>query len=153
MAILNNADYSANRITIPKNHGLKDQITCDFPSAWDKKFLPIPKLKSGTLHSPVVGTYRTKDGLAYYKFRYIKIRGFWEIDILEQPSYKNKDSGAHATHRLNSSRGGKKICLSSGHEPRTLLQAQEISTEWSELTHSYIKTGKTIDTQVTDKNR
>ena len=106
-------------------------------------------LKAGTLcasFSPA--TYRTKDGSAVYKFRYVDIGGKFEIDILEQPSYRFRGNEAHITHRLPSSRSGQKICITSGHEPTTLDGAKNISTQWAELTHEYIKTGTTIDKQV-----
>lgn len=106
-------------------------------------------LIAGTLcasYSPA--TYRTRDASAYYKFQYVDIGGKFEIDILSQPLYGSRESSLHATHRLSSSRGGYKICISVGHEPRTLEKAQKISMEWAELTHTYIKTGRTIDAQV-----
>jgi len=107
------------------------------------------QLKEGTLqasYSPA--TYKTKDGSAMYKFNYVDIGGKFEIDILEQPSYRFRGTDAHITHRLPSSRSGQKICISSGHEPTTLDGAKNISTQWAELTHEYIKTGTTIDKQV-----
>ena len=119
------------------------------------------EIKPGTLcgsnESLIVGTlcanyspatYRTRDGNALYKFQYVDIGGKFEIDITSQPLYGSRDSSLHATHRLSSSRGGYKICISAGHEPRTLEMARKISMEWAELTHTYINTGRTIDTQV-----
>lgn len=111
-------------------------------------------LKEGTLHvdySP--GTYRTKDGSSFYRFRYVNIGTIYEIDILDQPSYRHRATGAHITHRLPSARGGEKICITSGHEPTTLDAAKNISMAWAELTHTYILTGKTIDAQVADNAR
>ncbi len=119
------------------------------------------EVKPGTLHSigeQLIGgtlcatyspaTYRTKDGKAYYRFRYVDIGGKFEIDILEQPSYRNRDSSAHITHRLPSSRGGRKICVTAGCEPTTIGAAHSLSKQWAELTHEYIKSGTTIDAQV-----
>ena len=106
-------------------------------------------LKAGTLcasYSPA--TYKTKDGNALYKFNYVDIGGKFEIDILDQPSYGSRDTSAHKTHRLPSSRNGQKICISAGSEPTTLDGAKNISMQWAELTHTYIKTGKGIDEQV-----
>jgi len=114
-------------------------------------------LKAGTLcasFSPA--TYRTKDGSAYYKFNYVDNDGKIEIDILEQPSYGSRETSAHKTHRLPSARSGQKICISAGSEPTTLEGAKNISMQWAELTHIYIKTGKNIDDQVSqnsNKNR
>lgn len=98
-------------------------------------------------------TYRTKDGSAYYKFRYVDIGGKFEIDILQQPTYSLRDSSQHITHRLHSDRGGMKICISTGFEPGTLEKAKKISVEWAELTNTFIKTGKTIDQQVIEITR
>ncbi len=112
------------------------------------------EIKPGTLHntgySPA--TYRTKDGMAHYKFRYVDIGGKFEIDILSQPSYEGRDESSSVSHRLSSDRGGKKICLSVGKEPTDLETAKKICMEWAELTHTYIKTGKSIDKQVKDKS-
>lgn len=110
------------------------------------------ELKGGTLcasFSPA--TYRTLDGTGYYQFRYAQVGNHFEIDILNQPSYGGRDTSATVTHRLSSSRGGSKICISSGHEPRDIETVKKISTEWAELTHNYIKTGKTIDKQVRER--
>ena len=113
----------------------------------------VEKLITGTLcasYSPA--TYRTKDGTAVYKFRYIDIGGKFEIDILEQPSYSYRDTSAHKTHRLPSARNGQKICISAGCEPTTLEGAKNISTQWAELTNTYIKTGRSIDDQVSQNS-
>jgi len=112
------------------------------------------EIKPGTLHtieySPA--TYRTKDGIAQYKFRYVNIGGKFEIDIIFQPSYEGKNESSSIAHRLSSARGGKKICLSVGKEPTDIETAKKICMEWAELTHSYIKTGKSIDKQVKEKS-
>ncbi len=94
-------------------------------------------------------TYKTKDGSGLYKFRYVqKSNGKFEIDILSQPSYAGRSSDSHKTHRLTSSRRGKKICIAVGKEPTSISTAKNISTQWAELTNTYIKTGKAIDSQV-----
>lgn len=114
----------------------------------------VEQLKGGTLcaaFSPA--TYRTKDGNAFYKFRYVDIGGKFEIDIVEQPSYRHRSTDAHITHRLPSARNGQKICISSGHEPTSLDGAKNISMQWAELTNEYIKSGKTIDEQVAQNAR
>ena len=108
-------------------------------------------IEPGTLHSSTTyspASYKTKDGRAIYKFRYVNIGGKFEIDIISQPSYNGRDESSSVSHRLTSDRGGKKICISTGHEPTTLKSAQDLSMEWAELTHVYAKSGKTIDTQV-----
>jgi hypothetical protein len=106
------------------------------------------------LYSTIItpATYRTKDGLSYYKFQYHKVEDYYEIDILEQPSYGSRNSSMSVAHWLNSARGGKKICITSGKEPKSLEAAKNISMEWAELTNTYIKTGKTIDDQIASRN-
>lgn len=113
------------------------------------------EIRPGTLHSTSYGpaTYRTKDGKEMFKFRFVDIGGKFEIDILSQPSYGSRDSGSIASHRLPSARGGNKICISTGKEPKTLESARNICMEWSELTHIYIKTGKSIDAQVMNNSK
>lgn len=119
-----------------------------------KEISSTEQLKQGTLHAPYSpATYRTKDGNAFYKFRYVDIGGKFEIDIVEQPSYCHRDTSAHIIHRLPSARGGQKICISSGHEPKTLDGAKTISMQWAELTHTYILTGRNIDDQVSQNAR
>jgi hypothetical protein len=107
------------------------------------------EIKSGTLcagYTPAI--YRTKDGNSYYKFSYVDIGGKFEIDILEQPSYRSRDVSASSTHRLPSARNGQKICISSGSEPTSIEGAKNISVQWAELTETYIRTGQSIDDQV-----
>ena len=119
------------------------------------------EVKPGTLHSigeQLIGgtlcatyspaTYRTKDGKAYYRFRYVDIGGKFEIDILEQPSYRNRDSSALATHRMPSIRGGYRISVAGDREPTTIDEAKSSSQQWAELTHEYIHSGNTIEAQV-----
>ena len=109
----------------------------------------ITKLFKGILNSPQMFTYLTKDGKAHFQFSYHLVNGkYYEIDIHHQPRYGLRNSGAVTTHRLRSSRkASRKICITSGKEPRTLDVAQKFSTQWAELTWEYIKTGVTIDQQ------
>lgn len=97
------------------------------------------------------GKYRTKDGSELYTFKYVLVNGKIEVDIVSQPSYNGRGSGSHATHRLNSKRGGKKICITPKYAPTNITSAKNISAEWAELTHIYIKTGKTIDAQIAER--
>lgn len=114
------------------------------------------EILAGTLHSRSYGpyTYRTKDGSAYYMYRYVQVpQGYFEIDILSQPDYGARDTRMNVIHRLPSDRGGHKICISQGFEPTDLEKAKRISTEWAELTNVFIKTGKSIDQQVSENAR
>jgi len=111
-------------------------------------------LPSGTLcatYSP--GTYRTRDGQDYYKFRFVESGGKFEIDILSQPSYRGRNESAHISHRLPSDRGGRKICVAQGHEPTSLSDAHNLAMGWAELTNTYIKRGITLDDQINGNSR
>jgi hypothetical protein len=127
----------------------------------NKKFKPVTPQDNiqydiiipGVLESSSEATYRTQDGRSYYKFRYVKVGSHYEIDIISQPTYSNRNSSQHTAHWLPSSRGGRMICVSRGKEPRTLDGAKSLSTGWAELTNTYIKTGKTIDDQVIANNK
>lgn len=96
--------------------------------------------------------YRTKDGKAYFIFRYVlmEYNGYYEIDILSQPNYKGRDSDISVTHRLTSDRPdcARKICIYASKAPKTLELAMRLSADWAELTQTYIKTGKTLDEQI-----
>ncbi len=110
------------------------------------------EIKPGVLRIEYTpATYRTKCGRGVYKFRYVDLGNYFEIDILSQPSYNGRSFGGHITHRLSSSRGGYKICIASPHVPKTIDVAKKMSTEWSDLTQTYINTGKTIDKQLMEK--
>ena len=96
--------------------------------------------------------YRTKDGKAYFIFRYVLIEygKYYEIDILSQPNYEGRYSDASVTHRLSSDRldCARKICIYASKAPKTLELAMRLSADWAELTQTYIKTGKTLDEQI-----
>ena len=112
------------------------------------------EIKPGVLHLAeyAPATYRTKDGTGEYKYRFVEKGGKFDIDILSQPSYAGRSDSSVASHRLMSPRGGKKICFGAGKEPRDIKTARAVCVEFSELTHNYIKTGKSIDSQVKDNN-
>jgi hypothetical protein len=107
-------------------------------------------ITDGTLHS--VHTYRTKDGLHFYQFDYVYVpQGYYEIDIISQPSYGNRSDNIAITHRFTSSRSGRKhkVCISDDVKSSiTLQKAKNISMEWAELTTKYIHTGVTLDKQI-----
>jgi len=65
-------------------------------------------------------TYRTKRWFwGFSKFRFVDLGGKYEIDIESQPSYGSRNSSSTASHRLPSARGGQKICIAVGKEPKT----------------------------------
>ena len=85
-------------------------------------------------------------------FNYINLGGYWEIDIVRLPNYRGRSTSAHIIHTLPSSRGGRKICVASGHEPRSEREAKKLSMSWADLQAEYIKTGKTPDDQIRDNH-
>jgi hypothetical protein len=94
-------------------------------------------------------TYRTRDGRAYFDFRFVSCggffsSGFWEIDILNMPSYGARDDGLHATHRLPSDRWdcSYKICVGDDSSVSSLSDAKRWAKAWAEETWKYIKTGE-----------
>ena len=96
-----------------------------------------------------VYTYRTKDGVAYFKFSYHWVAGHYEIDIHEFPSYESRKSDSVTCHWLPSIRkASRKICIYANKAPKTLEDAQKFSMAWAELTWTYITTGVKIDTQI-----
>lgn len=115
-----------------------------------------PSRKIDTGSSKYTNIYRTKDGKAHYVFRYVNIGSEYspryEIDILAQPEYEGvcNESDLPTTHRLPSPRGDckYKICIYESKMPRDLQKAMKISMDWAELTHTYIRTGRTLDRQI-----
>jgi len=101
-----------------------------------------------------VYTYRTKDGAAYFKFSYHLVDGGYEIDIHQKPSYEGRSSDCHHVHLLSSSRDAThKICIVKSAAPKTLEDAKNFSMTFAELTWEYIKTGVSIDTQISIQAR
>ncbi|MBB3123320.1 hypothetical protein FHS04_000817 [Mesoflavibacter sabulilitoris] len=94
-------------------------------------------------------TYRTIDGIAYFKFSYHWKNNGYEIDIHQQPSYEGRATDHHISHRLSCERDAPyKICISNLKLPKTLEAAQKFSVAFAEYTWEYIKTGVSIDTQI-----
>jgi hypothetical protein len=115
---------------------------------WLKRFLSRTRRIEISCSYPV-GVYKTKNGKAQYVFQYIYKYGYYEIDILHQPSYKCRNSSNHITHRMSSGRRNPlRICIYESHAPTTLKKAIRIASDWAELTQKYIYTGRTIDEQL-----
>ncbi|MCK6382129.1 MAG: hypothetical protein L6Q54_12880 [Leptospiraceae bacterium] len=115
----------------------------------------VPPLPAGgfilpfTLRSPDAGikypysnaTYMTKSGKNIFVYRYVLMPGgYYEIDIVSQPSYGLRDSSLVKTHRNECSRPGAAytICISKGLEPKSIDLAKKISVEFAEITEQYI---------------
>lgn len=106
----------------------------------------------GTLHNEIF-LYRTEDGSEYFQFSYHQTSEGYEIDIHMQPDYGDRSTDIDTIHRVISNRNYVEhmICFMSGQNPQTFEEAQDFSVDWAELTHNYILTGETIDSQI--KNR
>lgn len=88
-----------------------------------------------------------------FVFNYINVGSYWEIDIVRFPDYRGRSTSAYVIHTLPSDRGGRKICVATGHEPRSERDAKKLSMSWADLQAEYIKTGKTPDDQIRDNHR
>jgi len=87
-------------------------------------------------------TYKTKDGNAYFDFRFVDKQSHYEIDILSSPSYGVRSRNPHKTHRISSNRGGERVCVGDDSAIKSIAQAKKIAEAWSEQTWRYIRTGK-----------
>lgn len=86
--------------------------------------------------------YRTKDGRAYFKFRFVQAGSRYEMDIIQMPSYGSRSQSQHNTHRLNSNRGGSRVCVGDASSVRSLSDARKWARNWCEETWKYIQTGE-----------
>ena len=67
--------------------------------------------------------------------------GDWRVYIAEQPSYRSRADGAHATHRLSD--GDRRyICWSTAIP--SLEEAKQVSALWADATQKYIRSGTTF---------
>jgi hypothetical protein len=90
-------------------------------------------------------TYRTRDGEAFFEFRFVDVGSKIEIDISHIPSYGDRSRDPHKTHRLPSSRGGEKICVGDESAINSFSVAKKTAMAWAEQTWRYIKTGRSFD--------
>jgi hypothetical protein len=83
--------------------------------------------------------YRTKDGQSDYLFSFEKQPdGTWLAFILKQPSYGNRATDNHSTHRLQE--GDRDyVCWTDPLE--TKEQAKAVAALWADATQEYIKNG------------
>jgi len=110
-------------------------------------------LSEGILHSQIF-IYPTKDQKARFTFSYELENGHYVISIHSHPSYKDRNDASNIAHWLPYYKSpiGRKICFTTGKEPKTLQKAKDFSMYWAELTWTYIKTGVTIDDQLLSRN-
>lgn len=107
----------------------------------------------GSLHNILYRSRVTDYGRYFdFVFNYINLGGYWEIDIVSLPDYRGRSTSASIIHTLPSDRGGKKICVATGHEPRSERDAKKLSMSWADLQAEYIKTGKTPDQQIRENH-
>ena len=86
--------------------------------------------------------YKTRDGQANYRFSFEEQPGgSWRAYILDQPSYRGRDEGAHTTHRLSD--GTRKYVCWNSTLP-TLDAAKTVAALWADKTQDYIRTGQTF---------
>lgn len=83
--------------------------------------------------------YRTKDGRVDYEFSFEEqADGSWRAYIANQPSYGNRPSGCHTTHRLSDGLR-KYVCWTQ--KLQTLQDAKQVAAMWADKTQEYIRTG------------
>lgn len=94
--------------------------------------------------------YRTGDGQAIFKFRFVKVGSKYEIDIVNMPSYTRygRSGDLHLTHRLPSDRGGHKICFGDPSIVKDLNAARQWAKNWSEETWKYLQRGEAFSNNV-----
>lgn len=90
-----------------------------------------------------VGTYRTRNGNGFYKFGFKSVGSYYQVDIEDMPSYGNRSSDGHSTHRLTSdtSASGYRICFGNDYTVDSLSKAQKYAQGWAESTQDYIEKG------------
>ena len=87
----------------------------------------------------------------YFIFNFVKVGNIWEIDIVSLPDFQGRATASAINHWLPSDRGGRKICVSPGHEPRTERKAKDLAMAWADLQARYIITGVTPDQQINSR--
>lgn len=87
--------------------------------------------------------YWAKDpARSHFRFELVPTAGAIRIYIVAQPSYQGRPAELVPTHRLQDAAGSQYICISSGHEPRTVAEAITWYAYWAEQTVQYIATGR-----------
>lgn len=88
-----------------------------------------------------------------FGFNIVKVGSYYEVDLVLLPDFEGRDTSCYIIHTLPSARGGKKICVNAGREPRTEKAAKDLAMNWSDLIAKYIITGKTPDEQINEYHR
>ena len=83
--------------------------------------------------------YRTKDGKADYKFSFEEQpSGNWRAYIEEQPSYQDRSTGVHPTHRHQD---GNRYYVCWTKPLDSLENAETVAAMWADATQEYIRNG------------
>ncbi len=83
-------------------------------------------------------TYCSKDGGAYFWFRFEPRDGHIDILCTRHPPLNGRDPSVSKTHLYRSSG---LICFVAGREPRTQAEAEQRAAEWAEYFLEYRRTG------------
>ncbi|MFG0285172.1 MAG: hypothetical protein ACF8R7_12180 [Phycisphaerales bacterium JB039] len=86
----------------------------------------------------MIKTYRSKDGLHYFTFRFKRTFGGVEVYCTRHPSLMGRDSDPHKTHLFRSGR----ICFTAGGRPRTQGRAEQLAGQWAEYYLEYRRSGR-----------
>ena len=125
--------YIINEV-FPNNH-----LELKYEEAnWDSCSGFIPK---GVFNASIIAIYDCRNGRDSFKFGFYWTGNYYEIDILEMPSYRYASENLHATHRLPSDRGGYRICFGKPRIINSMSVAKKWAGAWSELTIMYIREG------------
>ena len=94
------------------------------------------KILAGTFNG-LKKTYRSKDGLHYFWFNFVKKGNRIDIYCTRHPPLNGQDSSASKTHLFSSG----KICFVGGREPLSQWEAERRAKQWAEFYLSYRKKG------------
>ena len=81
--------------------------------------------------------YRSEDGRSMFTFRFDDVDGHIDIYCVMHPPLNGRDPDPHKTHLFSSG----KVCLVTGHEPRSLGRAEQLAKQWAEYFLSYRASG------------
>ena len=125
--------YIINEV-FPNNH-----LELKYEEAnWDSCSGFIPK---GVFNAYIIDIYGCRNGRDSFEFGFYWTGNYYEIDILEMPSYGSVSTDLHDTHRLPSNRGGYRICFGKPRIINSMSAAKKWAGAWSELTIMYIREG------------
>jgi len=88
--------------------------------------------------------YRTTDGRADYEFSFEYKEDSYRAYILKMPSYQGRNESCVITHRLLD---GNRYYICWSQPIKSVEDLKKVAAKWSDLTQTYIRTGRTIDQQ------